>query len=74
MNIKDDPRKGGVRTRKRSIQDRRSSEDRRKAYDLNYFVNGGVERRKMPERRLRKDDRRKGWGMVGPFTSVPAGI
>jgi len=31
--------------------DRRSGSDRRRVYKLGYFINGGVERRKIPDRR-----------------------
>ena len=36
---------------KRSLIDRRSDEDRRKTYSLDYFENDGKERRKKEERR-----------------------
>ncbi len=41
--------------------DRRSGEDRRQVYSIDYFLNGGVERRKNPlgDRRANMPDRRK---------------
>ena len=49
--------------------DRRSTGDRRKIYDLDYFSNGGVERRGWKERRL-KGEQRRGWVRVGEWCSV----
>jgi hypothetical protein len=49
--------------------DRRSGEDRRKTYDLDYFQNGGVERRKGPDRR-QQDERRDGCVRVSKWSSV----
>ena len=46
------------------LVDRRAGFDRRRAYSLTYFANGGVERRKGQDRR-RKNDRRKLWDMRG---------
>jgi len=56
------------------VYDRRSGEDRRDAYNLDYFLKGGVERRKMAERRRRRRDRRKKWVMVDTSVSVPEDI
>ncbi|MGE5840976.1 MAG: hypothetical protein ACM335_01780 [Deltaproteobacteria bacterium] len=50
----------------RSPIDRRSGSDRRKAYHVGYFVNGGVERRSGRERRSGKD-RRKGPSSLGDW-------
>jgi hypothetical protein len=58
--------------KRRSLLDRRSGEDRRKAYSLDYFLNGGVERRKGLERR-RAPERRKDWRRVGKWYSVYCG-
>ena len=44
--------------------DRRSGFDRRRAYSLAYFANGGVERRQGGDRR-KDDDRRRIWEMRG---------
>jgi hypothetical protein len=53
----------------RSKLDRRSGDDRRKAYDLDYFLNGGVERRSWKERRTNAE-RRTGWTRVSKWASV----
>ena len=53
---------------KRFRIDRRQHEDRRSAYDLDYFSNGGVERRGLKERR-NKVERRKGWIRVDKWAS-----
>jgi hypothetical protein len=52
--------------------DRRSGVDRRKIHDLNYFIRGGVERRKFIERRSPKE-RRKKWVRVDEWISVFVG-
>ena len=44
--------------------DRRSGFDRRRAYSLAYFANGGIERRQGRDRRGR-DERRRTWEMRG---------
>jgi hypothetical protein len=49
--------------------DRRSGEDRREAYDLDYFELGGIERRKRGERRS-KDERRRQCKKVSDWSSV----
>ncbi len=49
--------------------DRRSGEDRREAYDLDYFQNDGVERRNKTERR-RPDERRENCFRVSQWSSV----
>ena len=54
---------------RRSRIDRRSGEDRRKAYSLDYFINGGVERRKGGERR-KNGERRADWRQVDKWYSV----
>jgi len=53
----------------RSDMDRRSGEDRRRAYDLDYFSNGGVERRNWKEQRSNVE-RRVGWTRVSKWSSV----
>jgi hypothetical protein len=55
---------------KRSDIDRRSENDRRSAYDLDYFFNGGAERREWIERRS-KPERRVGWMRVANWASSP---
>ena len=49
--------------------DRRSGEDRRVAYDLDYFQNGGIERRKGTDRR-QQDERRGNCIRVTKWSSV----
>jgi len=49
--------------------DRRSGMDRRRIHDLNYFIRGGVERRKFKERRS-QGERRKNWVRVDEWISV----
>jgi hypothetical protein len=53
----------------RSDMDRRSGEDRRRAYDLDYFSNGGVERRNWKERRSNVE-RRVDWTRISKWSSV----
>jgi hypothetical protein len=55
--------------KRRSGIDRRSGEDRRKVYSLDYFANGGIERRSMWERRSR-GERRLRWVRVNEWASV----
>jgi len=56
-------------TQRFSDIDRRSGVDRRKAHKLEYFLNGGVERRSFKERRSSKE-RREGWVRVSDWCSV----
>ena len=49
--------------------DRRSGENRRAVYDIDYFLNGGVERRTWKERRSPLE-RRSGWFRVSEWVSV----
>ncbi len=74
MDSNDSAEKDNAHIKGRSVYDRRSGEDRRDAYNLDYFLKGGVERRKMVERRRRRRDRRKKWVMVDTSVSVPEGI
>jgi len=53
----------------RSDMDRRSGQDRRRAYDLDYFSNGGVERRNWKEQRSNVE-RRVDWTRVSKWSSV----
>jgi hypothetical protein len=54
---------------RRSLVDRRSGEDSRKFYSLDYFIEGGQERRKGKERR-QSGERRNGWVRVYKWCSV----
>lgn len=54
---------------KRSAYDRRSGEDKRVRYNLDYFMDGGEERRNGKERR-RIGERRSGWARVYKWCSV----
>jgi hypothetical protein len=57
---------------RRSGIDRRSGEDRRKCYSLDYFSTGGVERRvHNSDRRAGGPDRRHNWIRVSPWSSEP---
>ena len=55
--------------KRRCNQDRRSGSDRRKVYDLDYFMNGGVERRAFKERRS-GSERRAQWKMISEWSSI----
>ncbi len=57
---------------KRSLIDRRSGEDKRKAYNLDYFFMGGEERRRRGERRT-MGERRRDWVRVSRWCSVYVG-
>lgn len=50
--------------------DRRSQKDRRRIYDLDYFFNGGLERRSWLERRSQAE-RRVRWKRVNGWASCP---
>ena len=65
------PKKRGrnMRERRKLGFDRRSGKDRRRAYDLDYFLNGGIESRGGAERRSRMD-RRSIWIIVGNRLNV----
>lgn len=54
---------------KRSAFDRRSGEDKRMRYNLDYFMHGGRERRNGKERR-QTGERRSGWARVYKWCSV----
>ncbi len=58
--------------KKRSFFDRRSGQDRRNSYNLDYFVDGGGERRNSSgaERRDEDKDRRKEWIKISPWSSL----
>lgn len=53
---------------KRSPRDRRSGIERRDVYDLDYFLKGGLERRRFVERRWRSE-MRKGWVRISRWSS-----
>ena len=57
---------------KRAFFDRRSGQDRRNSYNLDYFVDGGAERRNNSgeERRADDKDRRKSWIKISPWSSL----
>jgi len=57
---------------KRSPIDRRGIEDMREVYSLDYFMDGGDERRKYVERR-RLVERRTDWYRVSRWCSVNVG-
>ena len=63
---KKEPSKARMR---RSLVDRRCGEDKRKRYSLDYFTDGGDERRKGKERR-QSEERRSGWARVYKWCSV----
>ena len=56
-------------TKIRFPHDRRSGEDRRTAYSLDYFVEGGKEQRRGKDRRL-TDERRADWVRITDWSSV----
>jgi hypothetical protein len=57
---------------KRSLIDRRSGEDIRRSYNLDYFFSGGEERRRRRERRI-LEERRRNWVRVSRWCSVFVG-
>lgn len=57
--------------RKRSAIDRRSNNDRRQVYSLDYFLQGGEERRCGAERRRERAERRADWVKVNAWSSIP---
>ena len=58
---------------RRSGADRRSGEDRRNIYDINYFLNGGVERRHIIKERRLNHERREGWVRITEWGSMFVG-
>ena len=58
--------------KKRSYFDRRSGEDRRSTYNIDYFLEGGTERRNNPTRgrRRKEKDRRKDWIKISQWSSL----
>ena len=55
--------------KKRSGMDRRSGEERREVYDLDYFLEGGSERRQFVDRRG-DEELREGWVRVNKWASM----
>ena len=57
---------------KRAFFDRRSGQDRRKAYNIDYFLEGGLERRSITngDRRDSSRDRRKDWIKISRWSSL----
>ena len=57
--------------RRKSLRymDRRSGEDRRKVYSLNYFLQGGVERRTILDRR--QGGERRHHSVIKPISRQP---
>ena len=53
--------------------DRRSGEDRREGYELGFFAQGGIERRKGMEAR-QKDERRNQYVQISRWSSVCANL
>ena len=70
-NIKEaEPKKAILKSpMRRSLVDRRSGEDKRKRYSLDYFTDGGEERRRGRERR-QTGERRSAWARVYKWCSV----
>jgi hypothetical protein len=56
-------------TKLRFSYDRRSGEDRRRSYSLEYFLEGGKDRRRRKDRR-RTEERRTDWVRVSDWGSV----
>ncbi len=58
--------------KKRSFFDRRSGQDRRLTYNMDYFLEGGAERRNSfeGERREESKDRRKDWIKISSWSSL----
>jgi len=66
VEFKKEPSKAPMR---RSPVDRRCGEDKRNRYSLDYFSDGGGERRKGKERR-QSEERRSSWARVYKWCSV----
>ena len=72
--IQQRPQKKQRKTMQRTSKlDRRSGQDRRKAYDLDYLTKGGVERRAKQERRGHHSERRSDWIMIDRWYSIALG-
>ena len=50
--------------------DRRSLYDRRQVHSVDYFLIGGIERRKIRNRRKNKLERRENWIRITEWTSI----
>ena len=68
MTVKVQPKE---KRKKDPYLDRRSGEDRREAYSIDYFTDGGAERRRRDARRQPKE-RRKNCVKVSKWSSVCA--
>ena len=58
-----------MRDRRNSPLDRRTGNDRRRVYNLDYLLKGGIERRRRSDRRS-YFDRRAGWMRVSRWHSI----
>ncbi len=58
--------------KKRTLFDRRSGQDRRDSYNIDYFLDGGLERRNSleGERRRKNQDRRREWIKISRWSSL----
>jgi len=61
-----------VSKEQRSGIDRRCGKDRRKAHDVDCFLNGGLERRSWKEQRA-QGERREGWVRISEWSSMFVG-
>lgn len=50
--------------------DRRSLYDRRQVHSVDYFLIGGIERRRIRNRRRNKIERRENWIRITEWTSI----
>jgi len=50
--------------------DRRALYDRRQVHSVDYFLIGGIERRKILSRRKNKIERRENWIRISEWTSI----
>ena len=74
MESQERPRRKTEESMQRSSMiDRRTGEDRRKAHDLDYQLDGGIERRRSQERRYHHAERRSDWVMIDRWYSIAMG-
>ena len=64
----------GTLKNSRFSYDRRSGVDRQAAYNLGYFLEGGIERRKNGKGRRHQDERRKDWVRASEWSSFWKGL
>ena len=69
--LENNPEDSIVNKTNRRPDDRRSGKDRRRGSSPDYFADGGVERRRRPDRRSGPTEPRKGWRRTGRWKSVP---